>query len=83
MIAEADLQNMTKAEKLETISPIWDSLEEDIEPPAWHQEIIEERLRRMDAGGSDLFHSRSSMGEAGGNETPPAVMRTVFVSRTR
>lgn len=50
MIAEAEIQNMSTAEKLETIRRIWDSLEEDIEPPAWQREIIEERLRRLDAG---------------------------------
>lgn len=50
MIAQADIQNMTTAEKLETISRIWDSMEEATEPSDWQKEIIEERLRRLDAG---------------------------------
>jgi Putative addiction module component len=56
MIAEADIQNMTTAEKLETISRLWDSLEEDVEPPAWHQKVLEERLRKIDAG-EETFYS--------------------------
>jgi Putative addiction module component len=50
MIAEADIQNMTTAEKLAAINMIWESLEEDIPSPAWHGEILQERLRRLDAG---------------------------------
>lgn len=55
MIAEADIQTMTKVEKLETISRLWDSLDDDIEPPAWHKEILEERLRRIDAGEATFY----------------------------
>lgn len=50
MIAEADIRKMTPKERLETINMIWDTLDDDMEPPAWHKEVLEERVREIDAG---------------------------------
>jgi putative addiction module component (TIGR02574 family) len=50
MIAEADIEKMTKAERLEAINMLWDSLDDDIEPPAWHKEVLEERMREIEEG---------------------------------
>jgi hypothetical protein len=55
MIAEADIQNMTTAEKLAAINLIWESLEEDIPSPAWHGEILEKRVADLEAGRTNLI----------------------------
>jgi len=55
MIAEADILKMTKAERLEAINMIWDTLDDDIEPPAWHKEVLEERMREIEAGKATYY----------------------------
>lgn len=55
MIAEADILKMTKAERLEAINMIWDTLDDDIEPPAWHKEVLEERMRKIEAGEETFY----------------------------
>ena len=48
----AEIKKMTVQERLTTMEEIWDSLcHEEIEPesPAWHQEVLAERKKRMDS----------------------------------
>jgi hypothetical protein len=55
MIAQADILKMTKAERLEAINMIWDTLDDDIEPPAWHKEVLDERMRKIEAGEETFY----------------------------
>ena len=54
MIAEADIQKMTKDERLETIHMLWASMrsrpEDEPESPDWHGEVLAERTRRIEDG---------------------------------
>ena len=54
MIAEADIKKMTKEERLETIHMLWDSMlrspEDEPDSPDWHREVLEERMRKIEAG---------------------------------
>jgi Putative addiction module component len=49
-----DLVGMPVAEKLKLMETLWDSLcvqaTGDIGTPAWHVEVLEERLRRLASG---------------------------------
>ena len=48
----AEINKMTVHERLTAMEQIWDSLcHEDTEPesPAWHQDILKERKKRMDS----------------------------------
>ena len=49
-----DIVAMPVAEKLKLMETLWDSLcvqpVENMELPAWHGEVLEERLRRLAAG---------------------------------
>ena len=49
-----DLAAMPVAEKLKLMETLWDSLcaqpAGDIGTPAWHGEVLEERLRRLASG---------------------------------
>jgi len=48
----AEIKKMTVHERLTTMEHIWDSLcREEVEPesPAWHQDILKERKKRMDS----------------------------------
>jgi len=50
----ADIASMPVAEKLKLLEALWDSLcaESDraMASPAWHAEVLEERLQRLAAG---------------------------------
>ena len=59
MIAEADIQSMNPQERREAMSLLRNSFdeipEEDSESPAWHEAVLMERLRKLDAGESKLY----------------------------
>ena len=59
MITQEEIQKMTGKERLEAISMIWDSLdgvpEDEIESPDWHRRVLEERMRRIEAGEAKFY----------------------------
>ncbi len=47
------LNEMTLAEKLRLMETLWDDLtrnHEEMEPPAWHLDVLQERRRLAEAG---------------------------------
>lgn len=54
MITRADVERMTKEERLEAVYMLWDSLvgspDDEPDSPDWHAEELAERTRRLDAG---------------------------------
>ena len=53
-----DIKNMTASERIQTMEAIWDSLiyeNKDIETPAWHEEIIENRKKRIKSGNAQFI----------------------------
>lgn len=49
----AEIEKMSKVEKLQTMEAIWDSFSHEktkIESPAWHKDILLERKKIIDAG---------------------------------
>jgi len=50
---EFSVQDMSVAEKLIAMEKLWDSLRDvpgNVPSPAWHQEVLEERERRLASG---------------------------------
>ena len=53
MLAATAIQDMTLAERLEAIELLWNSLAsspEQVPSPAWHERVLEERLKKVEAG---------------------------------
>ena len=53
MSIELPLEQMPVAEKLATVEAIWASLcsrPTDVDSPAWHQEVLVERTKRLESG---------------------------------
>ncbi len=49
----AELSALSLPEKLSLVEELWDSIVEaqsDVESPAWHAELLAERLERVDRG---------------------------------
>jgi hypothetical protein len=49
---------MSVIERLQAMETLWDSLvdeESEIESPKWHQEILEERKRKIDTGNAEFL----------------------------
>lgn len=49
----ADLKKMTKAERLQAMEALWDSLlykDGEIDTPKWHEKILEERKNKISNG---------------------------------
>jgi len=49
----AEIKKMPVKDKIILMEEIWDSLchdENDIESPAWHEEILEERRKKIETG---------------------------------
>jgi len=47
------LKEMTVAEKLQLMEVLWEDLSrnpEDVPPPAWHEEVLAEREKRIESG---------------------------------
>lgn len=52
------LKEMTVREKLEAMEALWEDLvrtPESIESPAWHKEVLDERLRNLKEGKTQLI----------------------------
>lgn len=53
MLPTLPLETMTQAEKLQLMEVLWDDLTRDedaLESPAWHEEELRERDRRLETG---------------------------------
>jgi putative addiction module component (TIGR02574 family) len=53
MIATEEIIRMTPAERLETMERLWQSLapeELPVEPPQWHERVLQERTQLMNDG---------------------------------
>ena len=53
MPIELPLEQMSVADKLATMEAIWASLcfrPVDLESPAWHQEVLADRTKRLESG---------------------------------
>jgi len=49
----AEISNMTKVERLQTMEAIWDSLTHEtteIESPEWHEDTLQERRKKIEEG---------------------------------
>ncbi len=54
----AEINSMSSSERLETMERIWDALCHDaVEPssPAWHEDVLNERLRRIESGETKFY----------------------------
>ncbi|MCK5194619.1 MAG: addiction module protein [Desulfobulbaceae bacterium] len=52
-----EIERMSTAERLQTMEALWDSLlhdEPEIESPEWHENILRERMRKIE-NGSTVF----------------------------
>jgi len=53
-----EIRKMSRAERLQTIEALWDSLAEEeaeIESPDWHRDILEERRRKIESGKAEFI----------------------------
>ena len=49
----ADIQQMTRAERLRAMELLWDALVQDadsVPSPAWHAQVLEERMEKIRRG---------------------------------
>ncbi len=55
-----DIKKMSTTERLQIMETLWDSLlyeETQIESPAWHRDILEERKRKIENGKAKFLSS--------------------------
>jgi hypothetical protein len=48
-----EIKKMSRIERLQTMEALWDALideESEIESPGWHEDILEERKRKIEEG---------------------------------
>ena len=60
------LDEMTVEEKLEAMEAIWASLAknpDDVPSPAWHGEVLRERLRQVEAGETEFLSWKAAQQE--------------------
>lgn len=50
----AEIRSMTQAERLRLMEELWDAICHDVEEPpaspAWHEDVLKERMRKIEAG---------------------------------
>ena len=54
----SEINNMSIAERLQTMEAIWDSLlheDTEIESPEWHNDVLNERRKTIDDGSAKLI----------------------------
>ncbi|MGH7184424.1 MAG: addiction module protein [Nitrospiraceae bacterium] len=59
------LKYMTLQEKLDAMESLWEDLARDpeaIESPAWHKEVLDERLRNLEQGKSQFVDWETAKG---------------------
>jgi hypothetical protein len=55
---ELQLEKMTTTEKLQAMEALWEDLSrnsEDFESPAWHEQILAERVQRVKVGEEEFI----------------------------
>ncbi len=53
-----EIKKMSRIERLQTMESLWDSLideESEIESPEWHEDILEERKRKIENGKAEFI----------------------------
>ncbi|HOC55832.1 MAG TPA: addiction module protein [Verrucomicrobiota bacterium] len=53
MSIELEIEKMTLEEKLRTMEALWANLsrnEQDLQSPAWHEQVLDEREQRVKSG---------------------------------
>ena len=58
MIGAAEIEKMTLEQKLEAMELLWKSISEkpdEVPSPAWHEEIVAERLAKINKGEAKFF----------------------------
>lgn len=43
-----EIKNLDSQAKLHLIDEVWQSIEDEINPPQWHQEVLQERLQLIE-----------------------------------
>ena len=59
MITHADIENMSREEKLRTIEALWQEISKEDPAPesaAWHAEVLEKTRSRVAAGTEPVVH---------------------------
>ncbi len=54
----SEIKKMSIIERLQTMEAIWDSLlheDTEIESPEWHQDVLDERRKIIEAGNAKLI----------------------------
>jgi len=54
----SDIQNMPLEERLHLMEQLWDSFKyekEEVAPPAWHQDVLSERMTKYKNGELELI----------------------------
>jgi hypothetical protein len=52
-MSRAEIEEMSILERIQAMEMLWDSLcqdEEEIQPPSWHEEVLEERRIGLESG---------------------------------
>lgn len=53
-----EIKKMSRIERLQAMEALWDSLideDSEVESPEWHQDILEERKRKIEAGEAEYI----------------------------
>ena len=53
-----EIKKMSRIERVQTMEALWDSLideESEVESPEWHQDILEERKRKIESGEAEFI----------------------------
>jgi putative addiction module component (TIGR02574 family) len=58
MLSQTDIEKMTVPERMDAIDRLWESIidsGEDVPSPAWHEEILTERVARVRSGKAKFY----------------------------
>lgn len=53
-----EIKKLSRTERLQAMEALWDSLtdeESEIESPAWHRDILDERKRKIENGKAEFI----------------------------
>jgi len=53
-----EIKKMSTIERLQVMEELWDALcqeDQEIESPAWHKEILEERRKKIETGKAEFI----------------------------
>jgi putative addiction module component (TIGR02574 family) len=58
MIGTFEIEQMSRAEKLQAMEQLWRSMageQDKVESPGWHKKILEKRLTKVEAGKGEFL----------------------------